>query len=155
MDGAMGPGAMNMDGMLNVSINGQGDPANIPNVLARSAVFHVTPQAETLSGEQAFFDTFRNEQPLVQNTTPNPAIVAANPGDGNFGEYQNDKWTIRNYQGDLQTSRVFFMGSHFMDTLYDGGTPGGNIIHNNNASPRDDAKRDGGHLRRARSPCHV
>ena len=48
---------------------------------------------------------------------------------------QNDKWTIRNYQGDLQTStRLFFMGDHFMDTLYDGGTAGGNIIHNNNAS---------------------
>ena len=49
MDGAMGPGAMNMDGMDQyLPSMGRATPSNLPNVaIARSDVFHVTPQAET------------------------------------------------------------------------------------------------------------
>ena len=43
MDGMAGPGAMQMDGM-HVAINGQGDPSDVPNVLAASAPFPVTCQ---------------------------------------------------------------------------------------------------------------
>jgi hypothetical protein len=134
MDGMAGPGAMQMDGM-HQAINGQGDPSDIPNVLASSAPIPVTMTPRVLSGDQAFFDTFRAEPPL----TPQP-LPASLPGTfygdpENYAASANSKWTVRNYGGDLKDSKVFFMGSHFMDTLYDGGTPGGSDpMHNNNAS---------------------
>ncbi len=134
MDGMAGPGAMQMDGMHS-AINGQGDPSDIPIVLASSAPVHVTCRPATLAGSQVFFDTFRGEKPLVEQ--PLPALVPGTwVGDPNgFAEFSNDKWTIRDYGGDLKDTKIFFMGNHFMDTLYDGGTPGSCIpIHNNNAS---------------------
>ncbi len=148
MDGAMGPGAMNG---MNVAINGQGDPSNVPSVLARSASFHVTPVPTVLTGDQAFFDNFRTETPLVQNLTPNAAIYAANGGiASNFTEYSNANWVMRNYQGDQLSSRLFFMGNHFMDVLYDGGTAGTSVVHNNNASmvmmPKATADISGGRV---------
>ena len=134
MDGMAGPGAMQMDGM-HEAINGQGDPSNVPVVLASSVPFAVSPEPETLAGSQTFFDTFRGEQPLA--ALPLPALQPGTfYGDPNqYGAYANDKWTVRNYGGDLKNTKIFFMGSHFMDTLYDGGTPGTNQpLHNNNAS---------------------
>lgn len=134
MDGMAGPGAMQMDGMHS-AINGQGDPSDVPIVLASSAPVHVTCRPATLAGSQVFFDTFRSEQPLVEQ--PLPALVPGTwVGDPNgFAEFTNDKWTIRDYGGDLKNTKIFFMGSHFMDTVYDGGTPGTCIpMHNNNAS---------------------
>ncbi|MGI4788612.1 MAG: hypothetical protein ACRYFS_07155 [Janthinobacterium lividum] len=134
MDGMAGPGAMQMDG-LHSAINGQGDPSNIPNVIAVSAPVHITCKPRVLTGEQTFFDTFRNEQPLTAQ--PLPALVPGTwYGDPNgFASFTNDKWTIRDYGGDLTDTKIFFMGNHFMDTLYDGGTPGTSIpMHNNNAS---------------------
>ena len=134
MDGMAGPGAMQMDGMHS-AINGQGDPSNLPLVLASSVPVAVKPQPRVLAGEQVFFDTFRNEQPLVEQPLPAP-VPGTNYGDPqSYASFANDKWTVRNYGGDLLDSKIFFMGSHFMDTLYDGGTPRTNgPIHNNNAS---------------------
>ncbi len=134
MDGMAGPGAMQMDGM-HEAINGQGDPSDIPNVLAVSAPVPVTLTPHMLAGAQTFFDTFRSEPPLTAQALP-----AAQPGTPygdplNFAAFSNAKWTVRNYGGDLKDSKIFFMGSHFMDTLYDGGTPGtSDPLHNNNAS---------------------
>ena len=134
MDGMAGPGAMQMDGMHS-AINGQGDPSDVPIVLAASAPFHVTCQAAALAGSQVFFDNFRSENPLVAH--PMPALVSGTwYGDPNgFAEFGNDKWTVRDYAGDLKNTTVFFMGNHLMDTLYDGGTPGSCLpIHTSNAS---------------------
>lgn len=134
MDGMAGPGAMQMDGM-HTAINGQGDPSSIPLVLASSGLFHVNCRPAALTGAQVFFDTFRSEPPLVEQ--PLPALVPGTwYGDPNgFAEFTNDKWTVRNYSGDLKNTKIFFMGNHFMETLYDGGTPRTNIApHTNNAS---------------------
>ncbi len=137
MDGMAGPGAMMMDGMHS-AINGQGDPSNVPNVLAVSAPTPVTCVPTTLTGSQVFFDNFRQEQPLIARPLPTPI-----PGDGgeaygyanNMTVVANDKWEIRNSTGDLLNSTTFFMGNHFMDTLYDGATARvSNVMHNNNAS---------------------
>ena len=134
MDGMAGPGAMQMDGMHS-AINGQGDPSNLPLVLASSAPVAVKLHPRTLAGGQSFFDTFRNEQPLTEQPLPAP-VSGTNYGDPqNYASFANDKWTVRNYGGDLLDSKIFFMGSHFMETLYDGGTPHTSVpIHNNNAS---------------------
>ena len=53
MDGMAGPGAMQMDGM-HQAINGQGDPSNIPVVLARSASTPINLAPRSLIGPQAF-----------------------------------------------------------------------------------------------------
>ena len=150
MDGMAGPGAMAMDGM-HEAINGQGDPSDVPNVLAASAPFHVTCKPFVLTGAQAFADTFRNEQPLALQPMPAPT---GNPFDcygmpGCYWEMTNDKWRIRNYVGDVLNTQAFFMGSHFMDTLYDGGTARvSGPLHNNDASlvmmPRATADLSGG-----------
>ena len=134
MDGMAGPGAMQMDG-IHSAVNGQGDPSDIPNVLASSAPFHVTCQPVSLTGSQAFFDTFRNEQPLVVQPMPAPAGNEFYGHPDMFAEAANDKWTVRNYGGDLINTQAFFMGNHLMDTVYDGCTPHSQgPIHNNNAS---------------------
>lgn len=134
MDGSLGPGAMQMNGM-HTATNGQGDPSNVPNVLAASAPVHVNLQPTTLGGSQAFFDTFRNEAPLTARPLPAPQGDEYYGRSGQFAESGNDKWTVREYGADLLNSRVFFMNNHFMDTLYDGGTPGsGDPMHNTNAS---------------------
>ena len=150
MDGMAGPGAMQMDGM-HEAVNGQGDPSNIPQVLAQSAPVAVTCTPRTLTGSQVFFDTFRGEQPLTLQPLP-----AAVQGEfygvaGQYAEYANDKWAMRNYGGDIADSKVFFMGSHFMDTLYDGGTPRtSDPMHNNNGSlvmmPKATADISGGRV---------
>ncbi|BDI28721.1 hypothetical protein CCAX7_007720 [Capsulimonas corticalis] len=143
MDGAAGPGAMQMDGSMSVAINGQGDPSDVPNVIARSAQFHVNCVAKSLTGAQAFFDNFRSSQPFVQADSIDPVVAAANSNNpvaaSNSNvyvrEFSNNKWVIRNYWGDMDNTKIFVMGNHFMDTLFDGGTPHSNIpIHNNNAT---------------------
>lgn len=141
MDGFMGPGAMDHNGQNTPqTINGQGDPSNLPNVIGRSAPVSVTCRARSLTGAQAFFDNFRNSQTFVQSTRLDAAIIAAigganNAQNGSVREWQNDKWVLRNYWGDMENTRLFVMSDHFMETLYDGGTPRSNIpIHNNNAS---------------------
>lgn len=135
MDGASGPGAMDMGGSISGSVNGQGDPSTVPNVIARSNVFHATCQPRFLVGSQTFFDHFRNESPLVEQPLPTQRAGTFYGNPMEYREYANDKWAIRNYGGDIVNSKVFFMGNHFMETLYDGGTPRGNDpLHNNNAS---------------------
>ena len=150
MDGMAGPGTMVM-GVMHVAINGQGDPSDVPNVLAASAPFPVTLQPAGLTGSQAFFDNFRGENPLVLQPMPTTPLGEFYGVPGQYAEYDNDKWAIRNYGGDITDSAVFFMGSHFMDTLYDGGTPHTNLpMHNNNASlvmmPKATADISGGRV---------
>ena len=127
------------------SVNGQGDPTNIPNVLAQSDPVTVTFSPIVLKGSQVFFDTFRNEEPLqtVPFTSIPLSIMQSEygcPADAtyatcgnnlvydNITRVKNDKWTITDYLGDLNIDTNFFMSNHLMDTVSDGG------YHNNNAS---------------------
>ncbi len=140
-DGTMNNGTMNMGGMsmaggIAEAINGQGDPSNVPNVLAQSDPYHVTCAPFTLTGDQVFLDNFRNSAPLVKQ--PNPAPLPGTDFYGlpnDYAVFANDKWEIREYGADLTNTRIFMMGNHFMDTLYDGGGLGSSAPpHNNNAS---------------------
>ena len=115
--------------LMDMIINGQGAPANVPNVMivngipSRSAITHLTPVPFTLSGTQVFFDNFRGEQPLVAVPADQlPAeCVKANTLSGRtlYQELQNDKWSIRLFDHDANHTKVFFMSNHFMDILYD------------------------------------
>jgi hypothetical protein len=132
MDGEMGPGAMDGMGTVRTNTNGLGDPSNVPNVLAASDPFPVACRAVTLTGSQVFFDNFRGSTPFA------PVAVPPSLSDSSYGKVAavaNDKWLLYNVFGDLNMSRVFVMGNHFMDTLYDGGTVGSNDpLHQSNAS---------------------
>jgi len=153
MDGDTGSGATNMSAMNGEAINGQGDPSNIPIVLAQSAPFQVTCTPTSLTGSQVFFDNFRNSQPLVKQ--PLPVVIPPNSQyygvPDEYAAFDNDKWEIRQYGCDLTNSKLFFMGNHFMDTTYDGGTPGSaDPPHNNVASmvmvPKATADISGGRV---------
>lgn len=134
MDGMAGPGAMQMDGMHS-AINGQGDPSNVPLVLAKSDVFHVTCQPKSLAGSQVFFDNFRGSLPFTPVASLDPALAARSNSYNEITEVENDKWHIRSYGMDTAMSRIFTMGNHFMDTVYDGPTAATTpFSHNNNAS---------------------
>lgn len=126
MDGVFGPGAMDHVGNINMAINGHGDPSNMPIVLARSVPTHVTTTPFQLTGEQAFFDTFRNSQPFVAGPVQDQAVRSVNGGsnsDRYLREFQNDKWLIRTFWTDQLNTSIFVMSNHFMDTVYDGNTP--------------------------------
>lgn len=121
LDGMFSPGMLQLDGSLITAINGQGDPSNVPNLIAVSNVIHPVPVPFSLSGDQVFLDNFRNEQPLVD--TPyaqiDPVITGGPNSTKKVTEGQNDKWIMRTYDAQPGKSHLFFMGSHFMDTLYD------------------------------------
>jgi hypothetical protein len=132
IDGVIGPGASGPSGEVHAGINGHGDPSNNPIVLTKSAPYKVTTIQKTLNGEQVFFDNFRNFQPIVQ--MPQKMDVVAqrfgpnwqywNKSDVILRWYENDKWSFFLDDLDTSASTVFLMGSHFMDTIYDGGTLG-------------------------------
>ena len=129
IDGVIGPGASGPNGEIHAAVNGHGDPSNVPNVIARSNPYKVITIERKLTGEQVFFDNFRDFQPIVQ-LPQNPEIVKnriGGPGSQWWERsylflkwFENDKWNF--FLDDLDTnhSTVFLMGSHFMDTIYDG-----------------------------------
>jgi hypothetical protein len=128
IDGIIGPGASGPDGEIHAAVNGHGDPSNVPNVIARSLPYKVTTIQRILTGEQVFFDNFRDFQPIVQLPTKQEIFdfrFGANNQYKNEAHlflkwFENDKWNF--FLDDLDTnhSTVFLMGSHFMDTIYDG-----------------------------------
>lgn len=147
MDGSAGPGMMWPDGMHVVS-NGQGDPSNIPNVIARSDTLHLTAKARGMAGAQAFFDTFRGSKPLVDGNANIPAAMVTSEV-GSIVQSENDKWIIRDYHADEINSKNFIMNNHFMDTTFDGPSPDNHpFSHNNNTSvvmqPKSSADISGG-----------
>ena len=138
MDGTESPGMMWADGD-HISTNGQGDPSNVPNVIGQSAAVHLSVNPRNLTGQQAFFDTFQNSQPLTEIPFDqiDPAIAAYQGNSDGFrgvSQYQNNKWKITDYEGDDPDSKLFFTNNHFMDTTYDGPSPSHGYSHNNNAS---------------------
>jgi hypothetical protein len=132
IDGMVGPGASGPSGEVHAGINGHGDPSNNPIVLAKSAPYKVTTIQKTLTGEQVFFDNFRDFQPIVQMQQKMDVIAQRfgpnwqywNKSDVILRWYENDKWSFFLDDLDTSASTVFLMGSHFMDTIYDGGTLG-------------------------------
>lgn len=133
-DGMPSPGGsalMVMPNMPSTNTNGQGDPSNVPNVIAQSAPVQTffVPLSSRITGTQVFSDDFFTENPLVPVALP---AGTAGPDSNAFG---NDKWTFYNLLCDTKNTVDFFMGHHFMDTLFDGGTQGGNNpMHQSNAS---------------------
>ena len=131
IDGMIGPGASGANGEIHAGVNGHGDPSNNPIVLTKSNPYKVTTIARSLTGEQVFFDNFRNFQPIVQLPQKSEIVQYRLGGPGTqwwdrsdlfLKWFENDKWNF--FLDDLDTnhSTVFLMGSHFMDTLYDGAT---------------------------------
>lgn len=126
-------GPLAVDGFVK---NGQGDPSNVPNIIALSAPFSVscTPFALTGTnghGGAAFLDRFRagvNEPILqvpidasiAQYATDNAAILTNNP---KVQAFQTPNWNFVNYTLDNAMTKLFFM-PHFMSVVYDGGGPG-------------------------------
>ncbi len=115
----------------NRSINGQGPYTNTPNVIAASTPFVVqanpTFQAipSTKNATQTFFDTFPDsEAPSIKEIgSPDP-----NAGTAHYtiNSGKSNAWDIFYQQADTTNSMPFIMDDHFMDVLFDGGTPGSN-----------------------------
>lgn len=128
IDGIIGPGASGPNGEVHAAVNGHGDPSNEPNVIAKSNPYRVTTVQRKLTGEQVFFDNFRDFQPIVQLPTKQDIFNFRFGPNNQYKDeahlflkwFENDKWSF--FLDDLDTnhSTVFLMGSHFMDTIYDG-----------------------------------
>ncbi|HLW00796.1 MAG TPA: hypothetical protein VKT82_19210 [Ktedonobacterales bacterium] len=113
------------------SINGQGPSTDNPKVIAQSAPFVVQANTNyraipsTSSDTQTFFDTFDDSEAsafkrTAYNAEADKATYTLNAG--------TDKaWTIQYQEADVQDSYPFINAGHFMDVLFDGGTPGTSI----------------------------
>ncbi len=114
-----------------ISINGQGPPTNNPKVIAQSLPFIVQANPKlrvipSLAGTtQAFFDTFDNsEAGAFKRTASDPGSSRATYS---FNAGTESAWTIQYMNADVRDSYPFISAGHFMDVLFDGGTPGTNI----------------------------
>jgi hypothetical protein len=118
----------------NTSTNGQGTLSSTPHVLARSKPFSVTalttPALPTKDASQVFFDTFPNsEGATIQRTSVDASAHSGGPN-GAFANgnetFSMGNWQIKYGSADILNSYPFVMSHHFMDVLFDGGTPGSN-----------------------------
>lgn len=133
-----------------LSTNGTGDLDNDPQPIARSRAFRITPTGRPAlpsieSATQVAFDDFSAG-----------TIEVVNPPD-----YQNSRadyrmrsaleWDVNVRNADVIHSSAFIMNRHFMDVLFDGGTPGtNNPLHTAHGllavSPRQTADFSGGRI---------
>ncbi len=111
----------------NFSINGQGESANAPNVIARSQPFEAHASSSTISlpsgsdATQVFFDSFPNSE--AQNISKGESD--ATQGSINYTLTTNQTvWDVLFRGVDTNNSMPFIADSHFMDMVFDGGTPG-------------------------------
>ena len=114
---------MTLDG--NESINGQGPVTNNPQVVAQSAPFAVTP-----SGLQALPSSSQSSQVVFDNFAA-ATITPVGPPNPTQGTAQllmqsDVNWDIFEEYADVIHTQAFVMNRHFMDVLFDGGTPGTN-----------------------------
>ncbi len=129
---------MTLDG--NTSINGQGDPTNVPNVLARSIAVPFTlsgpnpiPSVAGVDPRQEIFEGFGT-----------PVTITKETADGNGDDLYSVAVSHSNnttvaydwieYQTDDTASKPFAMGDHWMECLFDGAPYyefGGSVMHNN------------------------
>ncbi|HVF69764.1 MAG TPA: PA14 domain-containing protein [Xanthomonadales bacterium] len=111
----------------NFSINGQGASGNNPHVIARSPRFVVraNPALRAIpSGQdagQAFFDMFPNDMaPSIQRVGEIDAVNSVVTY--RLGTAPTD-WTILFSGVDTGNSMPFIADDHFMEMVFDGGTP--------------------------------
>ena len=113
----------------NTSINGQGPSTNAPQVIAQSAPFvaqanpSVLPIPSKPEATQTFLDTFDNSE---ANALQQVGLV--DPVAGTMTYTLNagtpKAWTIQFQTADTNDSMPMVEDGHFMDVLFDGGTPG-------------------------------
>ncbi len=110
------------------SINGQGESTNAPRMIAQSLPFVVRADQSIRSipsgteATQTFYDTFDNSEAQNFDRVGNP-----DPALGNALYTLSTGQTVWNiiFQGvDTENSMPFIADSHFMDMIFDGGTPG-------------------------------
>jgi hypothetical protein len=117
------------------STNGQGPYGNLPNVIAASAPFRVQanrsyqaiPSKPTAT--QTFLDTFENAegstiQLVARNDTQNDAFGSLGYMKYTMNAGTAKAWEIIYRQANNADSMPFISSDHFMDMLFDGGTPG-------------------------------
>ena len=110
------------DGLM--SINGQGSFTNTPTAIARSLPFTVTPSGTPAlpsgpDAAQVVYDTFTNG--TITTTEANPLNDQLST---NYTMQSDALWDIQVRNADTIHTQPFIMGHHFMDVLFDGGTPG-------------------------------
>jgi len=138
------------------SINGQGPSTNTPHVVAQSQPFvaqanpTVRPLPSRPDATQSVLDTFGNTEAAslkqVGSVDPNAGVMTYTLNAG-----APNAWGIQYLGADTRDSMPMIEHGHFMDTLFDGGTPGtNNPLHNNHAvmamSPDQTADLSGGKL---------
>lgn len=110
------------------SINGQGDPANVPTVLARSQPFTVFSQPHPFRSDPGliFFDRYSDG--AIYTQVPMDTVIDPRYGyvTQQYGEWIDSQgtWIIRGVDVDLKHTKVFQHGGHIMDIVRDGGTEG-------------------------------
>ncbi len=113
-----------------ISINGQGASTNNPKAIAKSVKFVVQPNPglhaiPSVSGTtQTFYDTFDDSEAAnFKQTTIDPGAEAATY---TLNAGTSKGWTLQYVGADVRDSYPMIMDAHFMDVLFDGGTPGTN-----------------------------
>ncbi len=115
-----------------VSINGQGSAASAPRVIAQSPPFVVAANASApplpsrSDANQTFLDTFGNDEAgsfqRVGSVDPSNGVMTYTLGLGT-----SRAWTIQYQNADTRDSMPMIKDDHFMDMLFDGGTPGTSV----------------------------
>lgn len=108
-----------------MTTNGQGAKDNNPKMIASGTVSVMPtglPSLPSISAaSQVLFDTFDS------GTITSVALLGALDGAQRFTlQTPSVNWEIRTETVDVLNSKMFVMGKHFMDILFDGGTPGTN-----------------------------
>ncbi len=114
-----------------VSINGQGPHTDAPHVIAQSQPFvvqanpAVAPLPSRPDARQTFLDTFDDGEAAsfkrVGSVDPKAGSMTYTLNAGS-----RRAWHIQYLNADTDHSMTFIMQGHFMDTLFDGSTPGVN-----------------------------
>jgi hypothetical protein len=106
------------------SINGQGGPHVQPMAIARSLPVTVRPTGihalpSVPDATQVVFDTF--EQGSIDEIAGTRNVQ---DGRVSYLMHSDAEWRLDFFNDDIIHSRPFLMNLHFMDVLFDGGTPG-------------------------------
>lgn len=113
------------------STNGQGPSTNNPRIIGKSKPFVVRRNPNryaipsTPSATQTFFDTFDDTESsslqLIGTVDPNAGTKRYS-----LNKNTSKEWELIYKNADTKDSLPFIQSGHFMDTLFDGGTPGSN-----------------------------
>jgi hypothetical protein len=117
------------------STNGQGQYTNLPNVVAASGPFQVQANRNYVAipskatATQTFFDTFENAegstiQQVARNDTQSDQFGSLGYMKYVMNSGTSKAWEMIYRQANNADSMPFIASDHFMDVLFDGGTPG-------------------------------